>query len=139
MTEVLMTVEQAARALGLHVKTVLRYIRDGKLPATRVGKSYRIARAQLDDFAGVPTAAENALSARATCVVDVLDLTSEEAQRLAGFIQSAALARDPAAPVLHVETAYDPMARGLKCVVVGDPAQAGRLLEMVALQVRTRE
>ena len=39
MSTTLFTVEQAAQRLNLHPKTVLRYIRDGQLPATRVGKS----------------------------------------------------------------------------------------------------
>jgi len=48
------TVRQAAEALGLHVKTVLRFIREGRLPAHRMGKSYRLRRSDVDAFAGLP-------------------------------------------------------------------------------------
>jgi excisionase family DNA binding protein len=41
----LVTVEQAAEELKLHPKTVLRYIHEGRLEATRIGKAYRIDRA----------------------------------------------------------------------------------------------
>ncbi len=51
----LCTVETAAAHLQVHRKTVLRYIRDGRLPATRIGKAYRIQRADLDAFAGTPS------------------------------------------------------------------------------------
>ncbi|HEV7275306.1 MAG TPA: helix-turn-helix domain-containing protein [Devosiaceae bacterium] len=139
MSTTLMTVEQAAQRLNLHPKTVLRYIREGRLPATRVGKSYRIVRGELDAFAGVAGGgAEAASGARATCIIEVPDLTPEEAQRLAGFLASAALARDAGGPALHLETAFDPLARSMKVVAIGSPAEAGRLLEMLELQLRGR-
>lgn len=37
-----LTTEQAATRLMLHTNTVIRYIRDGRLPATKVGNAYRI-------------------------------------------------------------------------------------------------
>lgn len=37
-----LTVEEAAKALGRTVLTVYKYIRQGKLPAQRVGRAYRI-------------------------------------------------------------------------------------------------
>jgi excisionase family DNA binding protein len=52
MSEELYTVEMAAERLKLHPKTVLRFIRDGRLRATRIGKSYRILRSDLDAFGG---------------------------------------------------------------------------------------
>jgi helix-turn-helix protein len=33
---------------------VRRFIRDGRLPAKRIGKEYRITRSALDEFAGTP-------------------------------------------------------------------------------------
>jgi len=45
-----LTVKQVAAYLQLHKLTVYRYIRDGQLPASRVGKAYRIRRADLDAF-----------------------------------------------------------------------------------------
>ena len=37
------SVEQVADLLGLHVRTVRGYVRDGRLKAVRIGKQYRIA------------------------------------------------------------------------------------------------
>ena len=42
-----------ADRLGLHVKTVRHYVRDGRLKAVRIGKQYRIARADLEALTGV--------------------------------------------------------------------------------------
>ena len=52
MSEQLLSPHQVADALGLHVRTVRNYVRDGRLPATRVGKQYRIAREDLEKFFG---------------------------------------------------------------------------------------
>jgi excisionase family DNA binding protein len=43
MKDVWYTVSQAAGLLQQHEKTVQRYIREGKLPATKIGRSYRIS------------------------------------------------------------------------------------------------
>ena len=51
------SVEQVAELLGLHVRTVRGYIRDGRLRAVRIGKQYRIARADLDALTGRPAPA----------------------------------------------------------------------------------
>lgn len=139
MSTTLFTVEQAAQRLNLHPKTVLRYIRDGQLPATRVGKSWRIARARLDAFAGVATrSAEAGAGVRTTAIVDIPDMTPDEAQRLATMLHAAALAGDANTPPLHFETAYDPMARTIKLVLIGDLADVSKLLEMLEVQVRGR-
>ncbi|HLZ28546.1 MAG TPA: AAA family ATPase [Chloroflexota bacterium] len=37
-----LTTDEVAKRLNLHQNTVIRYIRDGRLPAAKVGKSYRI-------------------------------------------------------------------------------------------------
>ena len=46
------SVEQVASQLGLHVRTVRNYVRDGRLKGVRIGKQYRIARADLDALTG---------------------------------------------------------------------------------------
>lgn len=45
-----MTVEQVAAYLQLNKLTVYRYIREGQIPATKLGKVYRVLRADLDLF-----------------------------------------------------------------------------------------
>lgn len=139
MSDRLVTVEEAAERLNLHPKTVLRYIRDGRLAATRIGKSYRIERAKLDAFAGVANGkAEAGMSARATCIVDISEISVGEAERVATFLHSAAMTGDAGTPPLHLETAFDPPANAMKVVAIGIPSDVGKLLEMLHLQLRGR-
>lgn len=138
MSDTLLTVEQAAEQLNLHPKTVLRYIRDGRLPATRVGKSYRIVRSKMNTFAGVASGrAETVPGLRTTCIVDIPSISVNEAERLAAFLHSAAMAGNADTPPLHLETAFDPLATSMKVVVIGSPSDVGKLLEMLQLQMKT--
>lgn len=45
-----MTVEEVADYLQLNKLTVYKYIRDGRLPASKLGKSYRIRKSDVDWF-----------------------------------------------------------------------------------------
>ncbi|WP_426750258.1 helix-turn-helix domain-containing protein [Myxococcus sp. Y35] len=136
MSHDLVTVDQAAEQLKLHPKTVLRHIRDGRLPAARIGKAYRIDRAKLDAFAGVVSSRADARDdVRATCIVDIPRMTPEGAERMATFLNAAAMTGNAKTSPLHVNTAFDPLAQTLKVVVIGNPSDAARLLEMLQLQL----
>jgi excisionase family DNA binding protein len=45
-----MTVDQVAEYLQLNRLTVYRYIREGKIPAAKIGKLYRVLKADVDLF-----------------------------------------------------------------------------------------
>ena len=49
----ILTVEQAADYLQLHKMTVYRYIREGLLPAAKLGKMYRLFRRDVEGFLDV--------------------------------------------------------------------------------------
>jgi excisionase family DNA binding protein len=46
----LLTPDQAARYLQVDRETIYRYIRDGRLGASRIGRSYRISRQSIDQL-----------------------------------------------------------------------------------------
>ena len=50
-----LTTEQVSKRLKLHQNTIIRYIRSGKLPARKIGKSYRIRESDLSQFIGEPS------------------------------------------------------------------------------------
>ncbi len=43
--------KQASEYLGVHQVTVVRWINEGRLPAWRVGHTFRIERSVIQDFA----------------------------------------------------------------------------------------
>lgn len=48
--EKLYTTEQVAELLQVSVITVRRYIKSGKLKASKIGKDYRIKESDIDNF-----------------------------------------------------------------------------------------
>lgn len=130
MSEAFHTVEQAAERLKLHPKTVLRLIREGRLRATRIGKSYRILRSDLEAFAGVARPA-NPAGARVTSIVDVPDVDPDRAQRLAMYFTSARMGADAHPDPMHIEVAHDPVRRSLKVVMMGSPGDTAAMLRML--------
>jgi excisionase family DNA binding protein len=139
MSGTLVTVEQAAERLKLHPKTVIRYIRQGRLPATRIGKAYRIERARLDEFAGVASGHTDAGRAvRTTCIVDIPHTTREGAARITTVLNAAAMTGDAETSPLQIDTAFDPLAGSLKVVLIGSPSDAAKLLDILHLLLDSR-
>ena len=130
MTEELYTVEAAAERLKLHNKTVLRFIREGRLRATKIGKQYRILRSDLDAFAGFGSARE-APAARVTTVVDVPNVDQELLRRLTSTMLGAAGSNEQHAQAISIDIAHDPVRRTAKVIAVGTLSDVAGLLKLV--------
>src|SRR6186997_487632 len=100
MTQELYSVEQVAAQLGLHVRTVRNYVRDGRLKAVRIGKQYRIARTDLEELTGrtLSTApaqdTQRSRRVEASCVVQIEPISAADAHRLTTLLGAAATGRD---------------------------------------------
>ncbi len=129
MSEEVYTVEQVAERLKLHPKTVLRFIRDGRLRAVKVGKSYRILRSELDVLAGVAPSPRK--PARVTSIVDLTDVDPEAAQRLARLLPSARIGQTAHPDPMNIDVAYDPALRRLKLIFVGSAGDTAAMLKIV--------
>jgi excisionase family DNA binding protein len=134
ISDELCTVEFAARQLKLHNKTLLRFIRDGRLRATRVGKSYRILRADLEAFAGLPAEAVNVKEkASLTSIVDIPHIPADAAQRIARNITAALNSKQQRGDSLRADVVHDIERSRLKVVVVGSPTDAVNLLNLIRI------
>jgi excisionase family DNA binding protein len=104
MPEKYYTAEQAADLLKMHIKTVQRYIREGKLRANKVGKSWRITGHDLSVFAEgtqertespanmeIPTEDRIKISA----VADIEAVSREEAIRIMNTLTAAMNVKPP--------------------------------------------
>jgi excisionase family DNA binding protein len=131
MSEEIYTVEQFAERLKLHPKTVLRFIREGRLRAVKVGKSYRILRSELEAMTGVLQASGPAATARVTSIVDLPDVGAELAERLARQVPAVRMAQEAHADPMSLNVAYDPARRHLKVVIVGSIEDTAVMLKMI--------
>ncbi|GAB0102902.1 helix-turn-helix domain-containing protein [Nocardia sp. JMUB6875] len=133
MTDRLYSVEEVAERLGLHVRTVRGYVRDGKLPATRIGKQYRINRADLEAFTGL-SAPESGSTARqrhseVSSIVEVDGVDQTTADRVSSLLTGTAGNRFANEQPLRVQTFYDRERARLKVILVGGLGDTARLLE----------
>jgi len=136
----LYTVERVATLLGLHIKTVRGYVRDGKLKAIRLGKSYRIARADLEAFAGGPVEPPPAARQRrmdVSTVVRIDALSPELASRITTTITAAASGAPADAERLHIQAIYDAERASMKVILAGGAQPVAETLKIIDLLVES--
>lgn len=104
------TVDQVAAFLHMHVKTVRRYIREGKLPAAKVGKQWRINGHDLSVFMegerptaqildipvnSVDQSKASAPRVQVSTVVEVVYETQAEVDRITNTLTAVMQNKDP--------------------------------------------
>jgi len=130
------SVGEVAERLGLHVRTVRGYVRDGKLPAVRIGKQYRITDDALREFTGGPvpgTPRETAGRVRrveASSIVEIDAVDPQTAHRLATML-TAVRGRGADDRPVHVQTVYDAERAWLKVVVLGGLADTAAIFTSI--------
>lgn len=131
------SVEEVAELLGLHVKTVRGYVRDGRLKAVRIGRQYRIAAADLEEFTGqaVPALArENTRRSRhveVSSIVQIDAISPDAMSRLTTTVMAAIAGRSSGDAPLRIETVYDEERASLKIILLGDLDTVADLFKLI--------
>ena len=135
MTSSLYSAEQVAEMLNLHVKTVRRYVRDGRLKAKRIGKEYRITRADLEAFAGEVRPAEKEVPRTrhviASSIVDVDAISPRESDRVTTMIMASLNSRKGDEDVPRVDTIYYPERARLRVTITASLVLTCELIQMI--------
>jgi excisionase family DNA binding protein len=135
--DLLYSVEQVAAQLGLHVRTVRNYVRNGRLKGVRIGKQYRIARADLEALTGHRAAAPIAGTepsrrhVEVSSIVQVEAIDVDAANRVTNALMAAAKGRSEDDGPLRIDTIYDPARAGLKVIVIGSLSATAPLLKFI--------
>jgi excisionase family DNA binding protein len=133
----LYSVGEVAERLGLHVRTVRSYVRDGRLKAVRIGKQYRIAREDFEALAGLPGAASPAeppatrRPPEVSSIVQIDSIGPDSAGRLSTLVTAGAQAPPGSPGRLNVQTIYDREQQRMKIVILGGAAATADLLQLV--------
>jgi excisionase family DNA binding protein len=124
--------EQVADILGLHVRTVRGYARDGRLPAVRVGKQYRITERDLRAFIGtVPDEPAGGPSAQVSAVIHIDAVDRATMDRITAHLMAAATGNSQQHGQADVHATYDESASRLTVFVVGDPQSTAALIALI--------
>jgi excisionase family DNA binding protein len=135
----LYSVEQVASQLGLHVRTVRNYVRDGRLKGVRIGKQYRIARQDVESLTGQRAAAPaNSADAprrevEVSSIVEVDAIGFDAASRVTNSLMATANSRSAADEPLRIDTIYDRERERLKVILIGSIAATTSLLKFVSI------
>jgi excisionase family DNA binding protein len=137
----LYTADEVAGLLNLHVKTIRRYVRDGRLKARRIGKEYRIARVDLDAFAGETRPAEAPVARTrhviASSIVDVDAISPEESHRITTMIMASLNSRKGETDFPRVDSIYYAEQAKLRVTITASPMLTCELLRMVDALLKT--
>ncbi|WP_054949772.1 helix-turn-helix domain-containing protein [Numidum massiliense] len=144
----LFSVDQLAQIVSMHPRTIRRYIREGKLAATKIGGEWRIRREDAEAFIGMKggelqqhaldevtsyLTGESSGQAGELTVCSVLDCygTTEEAKRIADIIITYMNAEDPARGKAKFQYHYDGEAEKGRYILWGKPLFIGKVLSAI--------
>jgi excisionase family DNA binding protein len=131
MSQELYSTEEVAEQLGLHVRTVRGYVRDGRLRAVRIGKQYRITREDLEAFVGAPVVDPPEVRRHrhvdVSSVVEIDAVSPETAHRVSTLL--TAVRTHAADQPLRVQTVYYEERARMKVVILGGLADTRQVLE----------
>jgi len=135
------TVEELARILSLHPKTVQRFIREGQLKGTKIGREWRVRKEDLRDFAHAELSAPPADEPRATtrladrvqvsAVIELDEGHATEVSRISNSLIAVLNNKDPRFGEARYDLVYHPEVRKARFVVHGTPLFIRTLLELV--------
>ncbi len=131
MSDEIYSLEQVAERLGLHVRTVRAYVRDGRLKAVRIGKQYRVTPSDLEALTGVLP--KRARHSEVSSIVIIDAVPRALADRVTTSLTASAQSRDEGDQRLRIDTLYDEERASLKVIVTGGIATTASLLKFVDL------
>ena len=133
MHSYLYTVDQVAERLNLHAKTVRRYIREGRLKAKRIGKEYRVTRADLDAFAGAldPDPVVRTRQVTVSSIVDVDAISPDDSQRVTTMLMAALNSRKGEPDYPRVDTIYYEERGRLRVTITADATLTCDLIRLI--------
>ncbi len=137
------SVDEVAKRLGLHVRTVRSYVRSGRLRAVRIGKQYRVAHDALAALTGTAPPAIAAASGAGHRHVDVSSIVQIEgidrdtASRITTALLAAGQGQPDTPDPLRIDTIFEPERARLKVIVTGSLATTAALLKFVNAYLET--
>lgn len=142
MKDTYYSVDEIAELLKIHPKTVQRYIREGKLKANKVGKSWRVAGHDLSIFTegGSESASSHVLPDRAvergavkiSAVIDIPVLNTEESVRIANTLTAISNSKPSEYGSSSVQTQFLMSEKVMRVMVWGSLSYTQVILDSIS-------
>ncbi|HAK47158.1 MAG TPA: hypothetical protein DCO79_14730 [Spirochaeta sp.] len=130
----LYSVAEIAEILGLHQKTVQRFIREGKLKANKIGRAWKIHAelADKDPHTGVAepsVSIEERLSVSA--VIELKNAEDSETSRISNTLIAVLNGKDQSWGETRYDYIYQPETGTARFVLYGKPAFISSIMKML--------
>ncbi len=138
MTKDYFTVDQISEMLNIHPKTIQRYIREGKLRASKIGKSWRITGHDLSVFIesegsnGLASEKQTALSTIASSVVDINVNGRQDAIHIMNTLTASLNAKPPEYGRSSMQTQYIERENMVRITLWGDVRFMAIMMDTIA-------
>lgn len=141
------TVEQISKMLGLHSKTIQRYIREGKLRASKIGKSWRINGHDLSVFIEdgcnreieADTDKQSIRSAISSSVIDIIVYRKEDAIRIMNTITGAMNSKPPEYGYSSMQSQYIERENMIRITLWGDVRFMAMMMDMISMLIEQKK
>jgi excisionase family DNA binding protein len=128
----LYSVDEIARFLDLHPKTVRRFIREGKIKARKIGRAWKIHQDDLREYAHGELAVEQEESGfspdtglqeriSVSAVIEVHEGSRDEASRISNCLIAVLNCKDPSWGKSRYDFIYHPETRKARFILYGSP------------------
>ena len=129
------SVERISELLHIHPKTIQRYIREGKLRAAKVGKSWRVSGHDLSvflegsDISGNDSKTERNITASA--VIDISTNGAEDVMRIMNVLTAAIVSKPPEYSNSTIQSQYIESENMIRVTLWGDIRFMSSIAEMI--------
>ena len=126
MKEIYYTVDQVSEIIGMHPKTIRRFIREGKLKASKVGKQYRITGHDLSLFtegdghdSHFEIHSNNESTIKISSVIEIEKMNEEGSNRISNMLMASMNHKDPDCGHATLQAKYLPSEKKLRLMIWG--------------------
>ncbi|MDC7126711.1 MAG: helix-turn-helix domain-containing protein [Spirochaetales bacterium] len=141
MDERLYTVKELSGILKLHVKTITRFIHEGKIKANKIGRAWMVTESELKRYSHAELAAADTareLPDYATikerisvsAVIEITEQNSEEASRISNSLMAMLNSRGASEDNSRFDFFYYPESQKAKYIVYGSPKTIAEILRV---------
>ncbi|MFW2489697.1 helix-turn-helix domain-containing protein [Clostridium chromiireducens] len=161
MEEKFYTIDQIAEKLGMHHKTIRKFITEGKLRANKVGKQWRISGHDLSLFMennNVSTSSRDEIEnekiefstsevhnksrfnkINVSTVVDINEVDMDEYMRVSNTLIAIMNSKDSKMSNSTINMKYYPKERNLKVMLWGDAEFTKEMLDLISMLTQSND
>ncbi|MFA5151777.1 MAG: helix-turn-helix domain-containing protein, partial [Clostridia bacterium] len=135
------TINELSRILDLHPKTILRFIKEGKIQANKIGRTWRVTEDELKSFCHGELASNDILVLKPdydtlnnrisiSAVIEIKEQNSEEASRISNMFMAVLNSESDVKSRSRFDFFYYPEIEKAKYVFYGSADFVTKIIEM---------